>query len=440
MKHPGRVHEIELAFGRGFVFFPQAEEARCEAVLALDLDPVALVRGRGDADGVVQQYVNDRPYAASSFLSVALNKAFRTAMAGASRERQELAGETIPLEIVVTPVPASQDGDLPRRFFEPLGWKVDACRIKGLDGFSPYVELTLSGQMRLSEALSHLYVLIGALDAEKHYWVGEDEIEKLVEKGGAWLTTHPEREIIARRYLKNRHSLARAAIARLAPEEAEELKTPAGGSALQREEALEAPLRLHDRRLDTVAALLKSSGVRSVADLGCGEGKLLERLLRERSFERLIGLDASTRELERAAERLGFDRANSPARERVTLLHGALTYRDMRLSGVDAAALVEVIEHLDADRLPALVEVVFGGMHPETVIVTTPNAEYNALFKTLPAGAFRHPDHRFEWTRKEFQAWACDVAQKHGYSVTFSGIGDENPEYGHVSQVGVFAR
>jgi 3' terminal RNA ribose 2'-O-methyltransferase Hen1 len=435
MKHPDRTHEIDLAFGKGLVFFPQANASRCEAVLALDLDPVALVRGHGGGEGVIDQYVNDRPYAASSFLSVALNKAYRTAMSGASRERPELAQTPIPLELVVAPLPGSEE--LLGRLFSPLGWHIDARRIVEQGIPSRYVELHLSGTMRLADALSHLYVLIPTLDTDKHYWVGDDEVEKLIGKAGDWVATHPERENIARRYLKNRRELARAALARLAPDAESEVQAE---STPPREEALEAPLRLHDRRLDAVAAILKDAGARSVADLGCGEGRLLQRLVKERSFEKLIGLDASSRDLERARDRLKLDLAGGPSRERVQLLHGALTYRDARWAGVDAAALVEVIEHLDEDRLPALADAVFGAARPKTAVVTTPNADYNVLFETLPAGQFRHPDHRFEFTRSQFRAWAEAVAERYGFSIAFSGIGEAHPEHGPVSQVGVFSR
>ena len=436
MKHPDRAHEIELAFGKAMIFFPRADEERCEAALVLDLDPVALVRGRGEGSGVMDQYVNDRPYAASSFLSVALNKAFRTAMTGTSRERPELAATAIALEIVVAPLPAPKD-DLLERLFAPLGWRVEARRIEGESGPSRYVALRLAGTLRVADALSHLYVLIPTLDADKHYWVGDDEVEKLIVKAGAWLGDHPERETITRRYLRNQRSLARAALARLVPDAEME---PPPEPALAREDALEAPLRLHDRRLDQVADLLKASGAQSVADLGCGEGRLLQRLVKDKSFTTLIGLDASSRDLERARERLKLDLAGGPSRERVRLLHGALTYRDMRWAGVDAAALVEVIEHLDEDRLPALADAVFGAARPKTVIVTTPNADYNVLFESLPAGQFRHPDHRFEFTRAQFAAWAGAVAARYGYTFALSGVGEAHPVHGPVSQVGVFSR
>jgi len=434
MKHPDRVHETELSFGRAIVFFPDANAERCEAALVLDIDPVGLVRGKGMSDGLLDQYVNDRPYAASSFLSVALNRVYRSAMVGNSRERPELAACAIPLEIVVTPVPVRGSEGLIQRLFEPLGWTVEAAPVSTTET-SRYVRLHLTGTMRLADALSHLYVLLPVLDRDKHYWVGDDEVEKLLSKGGEWLPKHPERELIASRYLKNRRNLLRTALARLAPDEGVAEDASASTPAPEQED-----FNLHDLRLNTVAKLLAACGAKSVADLGCGEGKLLARLVRNQQFKKIIGLDASTRCLERAAERLHFDRPGDTTRERVTLLHGALTYRDERWHGLDAAALVEVIEHLDPDRIAALREVVFGAARPKTVVITTPNADYNVLFPNLAAGALRHADHRFEWSRAEFRNWIAGIEENYGYSATFSGIGEEHPEFGAVSQVAVLTR
>jgi 3' terminal RNA ribose 2'-O-methyltransferase Hen1 len=439
MKHPDRVFDVELTFGRGTVFFPEATAERCEAVLTVDVDPVGLVRGRGSGDGLLDAYVNDRPYAASSFLSVALNKAFRTAMTGVSRDRPELALQAIPLEIRVAPLPVKEPDESVAELFEPLGWTVTTGRLPTSAGEpSRYVSLTLTGRQRVADALSHLYVLIPALDADKHYWVGEDEVDKLVAKGGAWLAGHPAREKIVSRYLRRRRGLVRDALARLAPAEAEE--EAADDSKPTREDALETPIRLHDQRLEAVAEALAAAGAGVVADLGCGEGKLLRRLVRDRRFTKLIGLDACMRSLERASERMRLKEAGGPPEGRVTLLHGALTYRDERWHGADAAALVEVIEHLDADRLPALEEVVFGQARPRAVVVTTPNADHNALFESLPAGAFRHPDHRFEWTRAEFSAWASRIEERYGYAAALSGVGADHPDFGPPSQMAVFTR
>jgi 3' terminal RNA ribose 2'-O-methyltransferase Hen1 len=440
MKHPDRVHESDLTFGRGFVFFPEASAERCEAVLAIEVDPVGLVRGRGRGEGLLDAYVNDRPYAASSFLSVALNRAFRTAMTGVSRERPELAQTPIPLEVRVTPLPARGGEEVVRQLFEPLGWKVDVTRIMGPAGVSRYYDLRLEGNLRVADALTHLFVLIPVLDEDKHYWVGDDEVEKLLDKGKEWLASHPAKELIAQRYLKNRRSLARAALARLAPEAEEESEEAGEETRAAGEAALEKPIRLNDLRMDAVMAMLRSSGAESVADLGCGEGKLLGILRKERQFTRIVGLDASMTSLQRARQRLGLDKVTGAAVERLQLLHGALTYRDDRLKGFDAATLVEVVEHLDADRLPALAEAVFGHARPRLVIVTTPNSEHNAVFVSMAPGAFRHPDHRFEWTRAEFLVWVKSIEETYGYAAELSEIGEAHPEFGAPTQAAAFRR
>jgi 3' terminal RNA ribose 2'-O-methyltransferase Hen1 len=444
-KHPGRLHEFDLTFGKAFVFYPEAGDARCEAALVLDVDPVGLVRGKGQGEGLLDQYVNDRPYAASSFLSVAMNRAYRTAMTGACAERQELAGSAMPLEAVVTPLPMRGGEELVRSLFEPLGWAVAVDPVANPETASSrrlYGRVKLTGIARLSALLSHLYVLIPVLDDTKHYFVGEDEIDKLLRHGAGWLDEHPAKELIARRYLRHSRGLTQAALERLAPETQKEEDEPEARDAA--EIALETPIRLNDERLNAVIAALQAASAHNaamtIADLGCGEGKLLQRLMRERWAGRLIGLDPAAGGLERAARRLKLHLAGGPPEGRVTLLHGSLTYRDARWSGADAAALVEVIEHLDPERLPLVERVVFGAARPATVVVTTPNAEYNALFPNLGAGALRHPDHRFEWTRTEFRAWADGIEKRYGYRAVFSGIGREDETLGAPTQMAVFTR
>ncbi|MGL4553231.1 MAG: methyltransferase [Gemmataceae bacterium] len=186
-----------------------------------------------------------------------------------------------------------------------------------------------------------------------------------------------------------------------------------------------------------MTAALRDAGARRVLDLGCGEGRLIRLLLGEKPMTRIVGVDVSLRALEVAERRLRLDRLPS---ERVALLHGSLLYRDKRFEGFDAAAVVEVIEHLDPPRLASFEAVVFRHARPGTVVLTTPNREYNAVWETLPAGAMRHGDHRFEWTRGEFRAWADGVAARHGYGVRLAGVGPEHEAFGTPTQMAVFTR
>ena len=443
-KNPGRVHELDLGFGRAVMFYPEATPQRCEFAITLDIDPIALVRGRqGGGDGLLDQYVNDRPYAASSFLSVAIARGVREAMAGRSRERQALAETPIPLEAEVAPLPVRGTTDLVERLFEPLGYHVAVTRHL-LDperpdwGEAPYVTLRLSGTARLSDLLTHLYVLMPVLDDRKHYFVGEDELQKLLARGDGWLATHPERDLITARYLKRRGALIKAALAQLVPDEAgpEGQLDPSRGEAA--ETVIERPLRLHERRLDRVAELIAQTGAKRVLDLGCGDGKLIARLIRNPAFAEIVGVEVSSQELARADTR--FTDLPAVQKGKLTLLQGSLIYRDVRLRGFEAAALVEVIEHFEPDRLPHLERALFGDARPATLIVTTPNRDHNVLFEGLAASAFRHPDHRFEWSRREFQDWAQRVAAKHDYRVRFEGVGDEHPEFGAPGQLAVFTR
>ena len=446
-KNPERVHEFELSFGKAQVFYPEASDQRCTAALVLEVDPIALVRGPArnrSGDGLLTQYVNDRPYAASSFLSVAIGRVFGTALSGRSKERPDLAEAEIPLSVRMAPLPCHGGEAVLRKLFEPLGYAVGA---EGhvLDhanpdwGASRYFTVTLDGCRRLSDLLRHLTVLVPVLDDEKHYWVGEQEVEKLVRRGAGWLDEHPEKQLIATRYMRHFKRYAREALARLSdddqpdPEVAHEEHGDAEG-------ALERPIRLNELRLEAVAGALRRLGVRRVVDLGCGEGRLLKALLQDRRFEEIVGLDASVRALEMARTRLDLDRLPSLQRARIKLMHGALTYRDQRLEGFDGASVVEVIEHLDPARLAAFERVLFEFAKPGAVVMTTPNREYNVKFEGMPEGALRHRDHRFEWTRAEFAAWAERVAADHGYRVDFHPIGELDPELGPPTHRAVFER
>jgi hypothetical protein len=327
-KHPGRAQSFDLAVGRAHVFYPEVSDARCTVALMLEADPVGLVRDkrfRGGGSGLAQ-YMDDRPYASSSMLAVALGHVFRTAMGGRSESFPELAAGALPLTVTVAALPARGGQELVRDLFAPLGWRVEAAPVP-LDpdfpgwGDSVYVDLVLTGDVRLADALRHLYVLLPVLDDGKHYWVSDDEVGKLLRAGEGWLAEHPSRDLITRRYLAHQRDLV--------------------GEA----------------------------------------GGLL-----------------------------------------------------------DAIVLMEVIEHVDPERHVALEASVFGAAAPRAVIVTTPNREHNALYPGLADGGYRHPDHRFEWTRAEFAAWAERVADRFSYRVEIRPVGDEDPVHGSPTQLALFRK
>lgn len=452
-KHPDKAQAFATSHGTAHVLYPEASAERCTAALLLEVDPVALVRrskgkGRGGTpDAALAQYVNDRPYAASSLLAVALSGVFSSAMKGQCNARPELPGQQLPLRIEVPALPARGGADLVRKLFEPLGWAVTAEPV-ALDeqfpqwGDSRYVRLVLEGELRLSDALRHLYVLLPVLDDAKHYWVSPEEVDKLLRAGEGWLADHPEQKLITSRYLSRRWGLARQAMERL------ELLRLAESDDTQIEEidnavdetidTDEKPVPLAVQRRDAIIDALRGAGASRVLDLGCGQGQLVQALLKDVRFTEIVGVDVSMRALTVASRRLRLEQMGERQAERVKLFQGSLTYTDKRLVGYDAAVLSEVIEHLDLPRLPAMEYAVFGSARPGIVLVTTPNVEYNVRWETLPAGHVRHGDHRFEWTREEFREWTSGVAERHGYTVEFVPVGPDDPEVGPPTQMAVF--
>ena len=443
-KHPDKLQTFAVAAGQAHVFYPEATPERCTAALLLEVDPIGLVRGRKGAgqDTALGEYVNDRPYAASSMLAVAIKEAFRTALTGRCDARPALAAEPIPLDLPGPALRCRGGTTLAHRVFAPLGWQV-GTRAQPFTpaewGDSPYLGLRLTGELRLADALNHLYVLLPVLDDAKHYWVSTEEVDKLIRAGGGWLAGHPEKELITRRYLSHQKKLTRSALARLA--EADDTEPDQLDNAVPEEtpdDIRDKPLAV--QRREAILDVLHEAGARRVGDLGCGAGALTRDLLRDTSFDHVVATDVSARALQLAARHLNLERMPDRQRERLTIFQSSLTYRDDRLAGLDAAVLMEVIEHLDPDRIPALERVVFGAAAPATVIITTPNAEYNAHFEHLPPGAARHPDHRFEWTRAQFRAWADGVAGRYGYQARFLPVGPEDPRDGPPTQLAAFSK
>lgn len=436
-KHPDKLQTVDLAVGKAHIFYPESSPEKTTVALLLDIDSIDMVRGVRNLSGKgfsLGQYVNDRPYVASSFMSVALSKAFSTAMNGKCKNKPELVDVEMPFVVKISVLPAPKGGEfLIRKLFEPLGYTVDIERHQ-LDekfeswGESKYYTVLLSNELKLKDLLSHLYVLIPALDNDKHYFVSQNEIDKLLEKGKGWLENHPEKEQITRRYLINLNSLSRQALERLNEGMDDELP----------KELKEKKETLHQQRLKLVLEKLKDSDAKKVIDLGCGEGKLIRMMLKEKQFQKITGMDISYSELTKCKERLHWDEMAPRQKERIDLFQGALTYKDKRLEGFDAAAIVEVIEHMDENRLKSFERVVFEFAKPKKVVLTTPNGEYNVMYENLDAGTMRHTDHRFEWTRKEFESWANQVAKNNNYKVHFQPIGEVDEKVGAPSQMAIF--
>ncbi|MBL1078565.1 3' terminal RNA ribose 2'-O-methyltransferase Hen1 [Nocardia sp. 2] len=461
-KNPSRIQAFEQSYGVAQVLYPEASEERCTAALLLEIDPVRLVRGKakGTPEFSLAQYVNDRPYAASSLLAVAISTVFGSALHGRCKQRPELAETALPLRIELPAVPCRGGVETVERVFAPLGWEVRATPLP-LDpafpewGDSHYVRLELTGTLRLADALSHLYVLLPVLDGGKHYWLDSTEIDKLLRVGEGWLVGHPEREWITRRYLNRRHALVQDALARLAelddlePEQlgavddTDDETTDADASAAADEpvtggEQEVRPPSLAVLRRATVLNALREAGANRVLDLGCGQGALLREMVADKAFTEIVGIDVSVLALRIAQRRMR--RLPEWQSKRVTLRQGALTYTDASLRGYDAAVLMEVIEHVDAPRLGALEHAVFGSAAPGSVVVTTPNGEYNVRYEGMTPGAFRHSDHRFEWSRAEFAAWAHRVGETYGYTVRFEPVGPVDAELGASTQMAVFTK
>jgi len=439
-KHPAKLQSVNIAAGVAHIFYPEVSDEKCTIALLLDIDPIGLVRksSPGNNDFALEQYVNDRPYVASSFMSAAISQAFATAMNGRCKDKPELVSIAMPFEINLSVIPVRGGEMVFRKLFEPLGYEVTMTR-HTLDaafptwGESRYYTVRLRNNVKLMDLLTHLYVLIPVCDNDKHYFIGKSEIEKLFDKGKGWLDQHPEKELIVRRYLKNLGPLAKEAMGMMK------------GNELPAEEDIPADkpaekVRLHDLRLQTVRDVLLQQGVKSVMDLGCGEGKLLRLLMEKKQFERILGMDISYRSLEIVQDKLKLDRLPEQQKERIQLIQGALNYRDARLNNFEAAALVEVIEHLDEPRLAAMEKVLFEFARPRLIVITTVNAEYNIKYEQLSAGRYRHNDHRFEWTRAEFELWGNRVSETFGYQVKYQPVGEVDDVVGGPSQMALFSR
>jgi 3' terminal RNA ribose 2'-O-methyltransferase Hen1 len=448
-KNPSRPQTAEFNFGKVHIFYPDISANRCTAALLLDMDPLDLARGKqGSAGSGLFDYVNDRPYVSSSFMSTAISRVYGTAMSGRCEKNQALADSALDLCASLVMLPCRGDTAMLEKVFAPLGYKVEWESGLLDDSFpewgdSCYVNLTISGKVRLQDLLRHIYVLIPVFDYRKHYWINDKEVDKLIAHSSGWLENHPEKNFITRRYFARLGHFTKQALKRLNRidngEGGAESPVTEGEPEAEPSASVKIP-RLNDQRMLAVLGELKACGARSVIDMGCGEGHFLRLLIKEKQFTAIAGTDVSAVVLNHTADNLKLDQMKEEEKKRVTLFQSSLCYRDKRFKNFDAAAIVEVIEHLDENRLPAFEAVVFADASPAVVIITTPNADYNVNYTGLSANRFRHGDHRFEWNRIQFRAWANLTAGRHDYSVLYEDIGEQDENQNTPTQMAVFRK
>lgn len=440
-KNPSRPQEFVLNHGKAYVFYPEVSDESTTAALLLDIDPIDLARGKvGSRDGGLFDYINDRPYVCSSFMSTAISRIFGTAMSGrcSNQEKQDLADTPLALTAKLHMLPAPNYNMIPE-LFEPLGYEVEVEHFQNDDKFSQwgqskYVNLTVSGKVKLCEMLNHLYTLIPVFDTQKHYYTSSEEIDKLFSHGEGWLKDHPKREYITSRYLHKRGRLIKSALEQFRDND----ETAEKESVSEASEPKPEKVSLNKMRLDSVMEEVLSSGANSVIDMGCGEGNLTKMLIREKQITKVSAFDVSFNVLERAKKALKFDNLHETLQDKLTLFQSSLTYRDKRFEGFECACAIEVIEHMYESRLTAFERVLFEFSRPKTVIVTTPNVEYNVNYENMKENNLRHSDHRFEWTKSQFIEWANEICEKYGYSVTLKNIGDLDDSSNSPTQMGVF--
>ncbi len=442
-KHPDAHYQQESSLGLAHVFYPEVLADSATAVLMLEVDTIGSLRSKRKQHLGMEQYINDRPYVAGSLLSVAIAQHLGSALNGHSRERPERVDEALPLTLTLAAVASRGGPEWFQTLFEPLGyqWQVERYAYPGVQSTSdidkspesPYYTLTLKHCLPLNQALSHLYVLLPVLDRHKHYFYGPDEVDKLLRHGQGWLEKHPAQEQIAQRYLAHRRSFATDALQQLMAE-----PTPAPDHS-SRESQLEAPLTLNQLRIQAIVDFINSKNPHRVIDLGCGEGRILEAILKQTHTPQVIGVDVSPQELERAEKRLKLEWMTESQLERLKLYQSSALYRDQRLAGADCLLLIEVIEHLESYQLERLARVVFGESAAQNILITTPNRDYNSVFG-MAINQLRHPDHRFEWSQSEFKDWCQQQAERYGYTLQIDGIGPQDPESGHPTQSACFSK
>ncbi|MBW4084382.1 3' terminal RNA ribose 2'-O-methyltransferase Hen1 [Paenibacillus sp. S150] len=456
-KNPDNLYDRMEKEARVRIAFTASSEQEAEAVIYVTPDPVELVKGASSAHNDITQYINDREFVVSSLFCTYIRSALGTALNGKTKEAYlPWVNRKLALELTFGPVASNLPDHALEDLFIPLGYEVvlergDAAYAFELKSRSSVRYIKLKGIQTLQTALRQLFVLIPALDDYKHYYISDDEVDKIRRYGDGWLENHPQRALILKRTLRFAGAIkhyedqmagdgqqAENGASGEAPGIAEPFAAPAEASAGTG--AAEAPkARLNDLRYAAIADTVERLAARrSIVDFGSGGGKLSARLSSVPGVQEIKAVEPSAAAQLRAMDRFAKleGRPGAIVPEPVT---GSLFYYDEALRGKDVMILCEVIEHIDERRLNRVMETIFHEYAPGTLIITTPNKEYNALYQ-MEHEKLRHRDHRFEWDREAFGAWCSCWTSAYNYSVRLSGIGEFAQEYGYPTQMAIFTK
>lgn len=436
-KNPANVYDRQEKGHRVRMIFSIYEPEVVELLTYVTPDSFELVRNSPESYQITH-YINDRAYAMSSLFCTLTRSAFSTALNGKPKPGyEEWVQHPYELEISLGPLASNLRDEHLIELWEGLGYKVRIEPGKVFYSFdgrrhSSARFLHLSGIHTIQKALQQVFVLVPVMDNYHHYYVDEPDVEKLDRFGTGWLEDHPMKEMIVRRSLRHQALIRKSKyFSRVDQQEPET-------SCDKTESETTSKVRLNDLRYQAILQEIEQlDQCAKIVDLGAGEGKLSVQLGFLRGIQEVWAIEPSQVALLRAIDR--FDKANKkPGFVKPQAQFGSLYYYDERIIQKDVMILCEVIEHIDEDRLPQVFHMIFDQYDPKTLIVTTPNVEYNQVYGL--GEQMRHQDHRFEWTRAQFQAWCDQWTQLYPYSYQIKGIGEEDEQYGHPTQMVVFHR
>ena len=428
-KNPNNLYERNHKGHAVRMFYSLFTDTVLELTVFVTPDPLTLMQQSSNAYDITH-YINDREFAVSSIFTSLIRSAFGTALNGQPKENYvQWVNQPFLFDFGIGPVVTDLSDEKIRRLFEPLGYEVGIEYGETNYAFQMKVKstaryLTLTGNVTLQKGLQQLFVLIPVLDNYKHYFIDENEIEKIKRYGEGWLDTHPEKTFIIQKALrfKEVYSLL---------EERKENNT-------SQEKSVSSKVRLNELRYKRIVEVVSNLPVKkSVVDLGSGEGKLAVQLGFIDGVQEILAVEPSEKEQLKARRR--FEKVKDrTAFVEPTPMWGSLFYYDERLKNKDVIILCEVIEHIDEERLPKIMDLLLRDYKPGVLLITTPNREYNEVYDMQDAK--RHDDHRFEWTRAEFEQWCAEKNQSGHYELTFDGIGEMHAIHGFPTQMCLFVR